>query len=226
LEDSIEECLKEGIATHGLSLALRKVIREVKLYKRHMEGKINLPEKPSPLKIQIGGGKHYIPDFLNIDILPPADIIWDVREGLPADNDCSELVFSEHLLEHLDYPVSAGRFISECFKGGRLILGVPDSELAVSAYVHKDPGYFTSTLERWRQKRDCVIDTYIDLLNYHFRDQENDEKYSPHLWSYDFDKLCFMLKEQGFVKVAKWEVDLSMANPKRVDRTIYVIATK
>lgn len=233
LEESVKNYLSEGVATHGLSLALRRLTKEIELYKQHLKGQESLQagiRKKSARRVQIGGGSHYLEGFLNIDIVPPADIVWDVREELPLASESSELIFSEHLLEHLDYPASAKKLAKECFrvleKGGRLILGVPNSEQAVRAYVTRDPHYFARTAGRWQRKRDCVIETYIDVLNYHFRDQQDDDKYSPHLWSYDLEKLEFMLKASGFTEIGEWEIDLSLVNPKRIDRTLYVVAVK
>ena len=83
-------------------------------------------------------------------------------------------------------------------------------------------------MELWYSKRNCLVDfnTDIDLLNYHFRDQDDDPKYNPHLWAYDFDKLNSLLKNAGFKSVNRWQFDSTIANPKRQWGSIYVIATK
>jgi hypothetical protein len=41
-------------------------------------------------------------------------------------------------------------------------------------------------------KRNCLADlnTYLDPVNYVFCDQDDDDKYTPHLWAYDYDKLA------------------------------------
>ena len=50
-------------------------------------------------KLQIGGGKHYLSGFINLDIFPPADIVWDCRYGLPFSKERFKFVFSEHFFE-------------------------------------------------------------------------------------------------------------------------------
>ncbi len=83
-------------------------------------------------------------------------------------------------------------------------------------------------IERWyskRQRRDD-INTFLDLVNYVFRDQDDDPKYTPHLWAYDWEKLVQLFMEAGFQRVEPWVFDATMANPKREWASIYVTATK
>lgn len=80
---------------------------------------------PEPAKIQIGGGTHRIDGFFNIDAVPPADLLWDIREGIPLQDDSASEIFSEHFLEHIDYPRSAKHYAREAYRvlvpGGRII---------------------------------------------------------------------------------------------------------
>lgn len=64
------------------------------------------------------------------------------------------------------------------------------------------------------------------MLNYHFRDQNNSDKYNPHLWAYDYEKFISLLKEGGFKKIDKWRFNKKIANPKRKFGSLYVIAIK
>ncbi|MGB7605573.1 MAG: class I SAM-dependent methyltransferase [Lutisporaceae bacterium] len=228
----VSECLEDQNISYGLSVALKKVPKETELHKNHKEGaeKLEQGQHKASKKLQIGGGKYYLPEFINIDIFPPADIIFDIREGLPLEAASFEFIFSEHFLEHIDYPVSVNKFLSECYRvlkpGGQLVIGVPDSEAAIMAYTNNDTNYFTETADRWQKKRGCTLNTYLDLLNYHFRDQYNDDKYTPHFWSYNFDNLSFLLKQNGFQSISNWDVDSTIVNPKRINRTLYITAKK
>lgn len=235
LKNNLLLVLKNKNTTHGLARACRYLLKEIVLYKNHIEGMENLAKNKDILntkKIQVGGGIHVLEGYINIDIVPPTDIVYDVREGLPLKNSCSEYIFCEHFLEHIDYPVSAKRFVRECYRilktSGRLVIGVPNGKLIVDKYVSKDESFFEEMLKKWYSKRNCLehFNTYIDLLNYHFRDQDDDEKYTPHLWTYDYEKLSSMLKEAGFKKIARWKFDPKIANPKREWASLYVIATK
>ncbi len=221
--------------SHGMSRALRHLRKELLLYRNHVEGLerwTGSRGELNDLNVQIGGGAHLLDGYLNIDIVPPADLICDVREGLPLPNSCSNVVFSEHFLEHIDYPVSAKKFIFECHRilkrGGQLIIGVPDSELAVMSYVKRNKNFYKLAIRSWYSKRNCLKDfnTYIDLLNYHFRDQDDDKKYNPHFWAYDYEKIVDMMRRSGFVKIRRWKFDNRIANSKRKWGSIYVCGEK
>ncbi len=234
LEVQIKNILTQKI-THGLSRSLRSLLKEVIVYSHFVEGEKKWEENKRQFnteKIQIGGGSHILQGFLNVDIVPPADLIWDVREGLPFEDNCSKFIFSEHFLEHIDYPSSVKKIIAEFFRilkgGGRIVIGVPDSQLILEKYNEKDEDYYKAFLEHWYLKRDCLkdINTYIDLVNYHFRDQDDNEKYNSHYWAYDFEKEKSLLKNVGFKQIEKWKFDEVIANPKREWGSLYVTATK
>ena len=56
------------------------------------------------LQLHFGCGANVKPGFVNIDLSNAADLTLDLREQLPfADGSCS-LVYSEHFLEHIEYP--------------------------------------------------------------------------------------------------------------------------
>lgn len=235
LQQEVEGLLQNHNPTHGLARVLRLLVKEISLAKNHIQGLRDWEknkDKFNTTKIQLGGGKHTLEGYLNIDIVPPADLVCDVREGIPLDDSCSEFIFTEHFFEHVDYPISSKKVISEVFRllkpGGQVVLGVPDSELVAKSYVNKDKEFYDRALSTWYANRDCLehFNTYIDLLNYHFRDQDDDEKYNPHYWGYDFEKLESLFMNAGFSKVEKWKFDPSIANPKREWGSIYVIATK
>ena len=79
---------------------------------------------------------------------------------------------------------------------------------------------------RLREKRNVIVDGMLDVVNYHFRDMDNDAKYSPHYWAYDEEKIIAMMKRIGFSDAHKWEIDERLVNPKRINRTIYVVGIK
>lgn len=224
--------LEGNDATHGISRALSHLKREVEVFENHNKSVKENGTLRSFENVQIGGGAHVLEGFVNIDAFPPADIIWDVREGIPLTDSSAKFIFSEHFLEHIDYPVSVLKVFSE-FKritsaGGKLVIGVPDGGLAAHKYVSQDYGWFAELKERWYAKRDCVeaLNTPIDLLNIHFRDEDASAKYTPHLWAYDFNKLESLLIKYGFTDVKLWSFDPSIANQKREWGSVYVEATR
>ncbi|MBV1957664.1 methyltransferase domain-containing protein [Streptomyces sp. BV333] len=234
LLDQLDRALASPATTHGLARTLRSAAKEAELHRHHRASLAGLPDgvlQPSPAKVQIGGGGHRIDGFFNIDIVPPADLLWDVREGLPLADESTQEIFSEHFLEHIDYPRSAKTYAREAFRvltpGGRLITGVPDAAFVLSQYPAGQE-QAEEMIARWYTKRDCRkdINTYLDLINYVFRDQDDDPTYNPHYWAYDFEKLSQLFTEAGFTTVAPWNFDPSVANPKRQWASVYVIATK
>jgi len=228
LQDEILDILQNYKVTHGLRRALRFLTKEVILCQNHLEGLREWESKKDSYdvsRIQIGGGKHTLEGYLNIDIVPPADLICDVREGVPLGNNCCDFIFNEHFFEHIDYPISAKKVIREFYRilkpGGQVVLGVPDSELAAKSYIKKDREFYNKALSTWYTNRNCLehFNTYIDILNYHFRDQ-------AHYWAYDFEKLKSLFLDAGFSKIGRWEFDPSIATPKRRWGSIYVVAIK
>ncbi|MEV7218069.1 methyltransferase domain-containing protein [Kitasatospora cineracea] len=233
LGEQIARVLAEPTTGHGLARALRAASKEVELSRYHRATRRAFPDGPEerPAKVQIGGGSHQLDGFFNIDLVPPADFLWDVREGVPLPDGTVELLFNEHFLEHIDYPRSAKGFAAESFRvlapGGQVITGVPDAAHVLNRYPAA-PAEAGETIRRWYSKRSCRddINTYLDLVNYVFRDQDDDPHYTPHLWAYDFEKLAQLFTEAGFSTVKPWTFDATLANPKREWASVYVIATK
>lgn len=232
IEKKLLTMLFSSEATHGLRRAIRGFLKELNIFKAHSNAVNKKIKTNKKCLVQIGGGRHYLQNFLNIDIISPADIIWDVRESIPLKSNSIKFLFSEHFLEHIDYPISANKFLKECYrvldKNGQIVMGVPDSRLAIKSYYCNDKKNINNFIRRWYNKRDCIkyINTPIDFLNYHFRDEDNHEKYNPHLWAYDYEKLYLMLKNVGFSNIKKWKFDKNIANSKREWGSIYIMARK
>ncbi|WP_236241785.1 methyltransferase domain-containing protein [Streptomyces sp. CC228A] len=234
LSRQINAVLTDPATTHGLARSLRAAAKEIDLHRHHHASRRAWPNgriDDKPAKVQIGGGAHRIDGFFNIDLVPPADLLWDIREGIPLQDDSTDEIFSEHFLEHIDYPRSAKHYAREAHRvlvrGGRIITGVPDAAFALSQYP--DPvDDSDETIARWYTKRDCRADinTRLDLVNLVFRDQDDDPAYTPHLWAYDHEKLIQLFTEAGFTSVEPWTFDPTMANPKRRWGSVYVVATK
>lgn len=231
IESRSKELLFSKEVTHGLKRALRSLLKEIAAFKSYttLGVKVVMPDSS---KIQIGGGTHYLAGFINIDILPPADIIFDVREGIPLPSESAEFLFSEHFLEHIDYPISVKKIIKETYrvlrKNGKIVVGVPDSRRVIEAYMKRDRNKLNEYIRRWYGKRDNLkhFNTAIDVVNYHFRDQDDSNKYAPHLWGYDKEKLESLLKSAGFRGIREWKFNPKIANLKRKFGSIYIEGKK
>jgi len=234
---SIEVTIPEGLeVTHGLARALRQLQKEQKLFERFQSQKEASLRKCAGVlfpKIQIGSGPHPLDGFTNLDLGFDADITWDIREGLPFDDSSVGFIFSEHTLEHIDYPVSAKGHFADLSRvltpGGKAVIGVPDARLVIEAYSNDDEA-IKDYQRYWYKNRNCLDDfnTPIDTVNYVFRDQDDDEIYTPHFWAYDLEKMKQLFTDAGFEasSVRVWDFDPHIATPKREWGTLYVEAQK
>jgi len=92
--------------------------------------------------LEVGGGENprYHPN-LDIRDLPQVDIVADIRDGIPFCDGVLDLIYCNHLIEHLNFN-EAERFIDECHrvlaKKGRLIVGFPDIK-EIADYINYRP---------------------------------------------------------------------------------------
>ncbi|KKW48267.1 MAG: hypothetical protein UY99_C0007G0020 [Parcubacteria group bacterium GW2011_GWA1_59_11] len=181
--------------------------------------------------LQLGSGGRNLAGFVNLDILPPADVVWDCRYGLPFPDRSFRFVFADHFFEHLDYPASARNVLKEMRRvlkpGGTVLLGVPDGGKAVRAYLRKDRRFLRDLRGRY-VKRSPAVEVHgdLDLVNYLFRDQLDNPDYNIHFWAYDADSLRGFLRSAGFRSASRAKFDARYCNPKRRTYTLYIKATK
>jgi SAM-dependent methyltransferase len=232
--DHVTAVLNDPATPHGLARTLRATAKEITLARHHQASQNAYPNgriDETPTHVQIGGGTHSIEGFFNVDAIPPADLLWDVREGIPLQDATVQVLFSEHFLEHIDYPRSAKDFTREAHRvlapGGQVITGVPDAAHVLAPYP-APPSEAAEMTARWYANRTCSgdINTYLDLINYVFRDQDDDATYHPHYWAYDAEKLVRLFTDAGFSRVEPWAFDPRVATPGREWGSVYVVATK
>jgi SAM-dependent methyltransferase len=121
----------------------------------------------SRLMLNLGCGERTHPEWVNIDFSlrarlravpylrrlfggpnPPGYINHDLRKGIPVASGSADVVYTSHVLEHLD-PEHAGLFLREAHRalrpGGVIRVVVPDLEAAARAYL--------DALDAWRTTR-------------------------------------------------------------------------
>ena len=85
----------------------------------------------SDYKLHLGAGPFCFPGWLNTDLHPQSDSIYelDASTKLPFDDCTFSVVFSEHLIEHMEYP-SGARMLREVYRvlrpGGYVRFSTPD----------------------------------------------------------------------------------------------------
>jgi predicted SAM-dependent methyltransferase len=214
--------LRLPITTHGVRQALGTLRREVGIMRAHRRAVAAAARYRDAhgLKLNLGCGPNVKPDWLNIDRRPPA-LPLDLFEPLPFRDGSCTVIYSEHFLEHVDYPEPAGRLLRECWRvlesGGILSVGVPDTEPLLREYGHGSR-YFAQARERWSYPAWCQ--TELQHINYHFRQN------GRHRFAYDYATLGHILTSVGFARVARRQFDPDLDSPAREEGTLYVSAVK
>ena len=219
----IKQLIKSQMS-EGLRSSLRNLLREIEIARKHRKGARRAREFSSRqhLQLHIGCGPVIKNGWVNIDISPQADVTLDVREPLPfRENSCS-IVYSEHFLEHIDYPEQTFAFLKECYRvlepGGLFSVGVPDTELPIAAYLGlTDDSIFRLAKERWHP---AWCQTEMEHLNYHFRQGQQ------HRFAYDFKTLAKALASAGFQEIRRRDFSPALDSEDRKIGTLYVDATK
>lgn len=214
--------LADAETSAGLRKALKNVAREVHIQNLHRASVQRAAAySGGALKLNIGCGANLKEGWINIDLSPEADLQLDVREPLPFPDGSATLIYSEHFLEHLEYPDEAINFLRESFRvlsaGGLFSVGVPDTEWPLVCYAKGDRTYFEMARERWHPP---WCDTRLHHINYHFRQRDE------HKYAYDFETLARVLAGVGFVAVERRAFSPDLDDCKRKEGTLYVDAYK
>jgi len=153
-------------------------------------------KKMRPLKLNIGCGKVKIPSWVNIDIEPAADLVIDVRKGLPFNGNSVDLIYNEHFLEHL--AVEEGeKVLRECYrclkKGGTLRIAMPDLDYVIQKY---NTDWKNQDWLSWPEYK--FIKTRGKMINIAFR-------WWGHKYLYNEEDLRIHLVKAGFKKIVRCE---------------------
>ncbi len=109
-------------------------------------------------KLHIGCGARIIPGWVNIDLDPPADMIHDVRTGLPFPDGSVEMIYNEHTHEHLTLP-EGDALLREYYRvlkpGGVLRMSVPSLDWLLDEYYAGNLDWATEV--GWRPATPCQM---------------------------------------------------------------------
>jgi predicted SAM-dependent methyltransferase len=156
---------------------------------------------PKGLCVNLGCGPVPLEGWVNVDIArgPRVDVVWDLRRGLPFAGESCAAIFSEHVIEHLSREDAEG-LLGECRRvlqeGGALRLSTPDAGRYLRSYA--GDGEFL----RHPSFPEAVGEP-IDRVNVMMREG------GQHLWAYDSDSLCSLLRRVGFAEVFEQQFGVS-----------------
>lgn len=150
----------------------------------------------SPLKLNIGCGKVKFPGWVNIDIEPDADLVINVRKGLPFDDNSVDFIYSEHFLEYLTFEEGEKvlREFYRCLKKeGHMRISMPDLDYVIQKYNAdwKDQDWLS-----WSEYK--FIKTRGKMINVSFY-------WWGHKYLYNEEDLKNQLTRAGFRKILRCE---------------------
>ncbi len=171
----------------------------VSLFYRTIKNKILIKKlrKSDKLKLHVGCGNVKLLGWVNIDVEPgAADLIIDVRKGLPFDDNSVDFIYNEHFIEHLTY--EEGQKVLKEFwrvlkKGGVLRIATPDLDYIINKYMSnwKDQDWLS-----WPEY--SFIKTRGEMLNVSFR-------WWGHKYLYNEEDLRRQLDRANFKKIIRCE---------------------
>lgn len=207
----------------GLRYSTRNQLKEILIFFKHRNGLVKARRfrKSSDLKLHLGCGKNIKKGWINIDLNNRADLQLDLRENLPFGNDSCSMIYSEHFLEHIDYPEQVTTLLKECHRilkpGGVFSVSVPDIDLVLRSYVDGGTAEYYAAQKKYNPPW-CV--TQVEHINYIFRQM------NEHLFCYDFETLKNLLEKCKFVEVKRRNINTELDDKKFEVGSLYVNALK
>lgn len=155
------------------------------------------------LRLNLGGGASGDGRWITLDLWG-GDLPWDLRWPLPFAPATVRLVYSSHVIEHLERG-EALALLAEVRRvlapSGALRLVVPDIEKCIRAYAGGDEEFFAGRKEHWHRARGCrtPLEHFLEYSGARGRPGEFD----VHRYGYDFETLRLLLEDAGFSRVAR-----------------------
>ena len=143
------------------------------------------------MKVHLGCGSNILKGWTNVDIKNRrADKEFDVRGTFPFEDESAEMIFSEHLIEHLTRDEGMS-FLKECHRVlipcGIIRTSTPNLEWIVEKYME-------GKLDEWKDSN-WVSTSKCRMLNEAMRQ-------CRHKFLYDRDELHGALRDAGFSSIS------------------------
>jgi len=162
----------------------------------------------SDRNLQLGTGDNHLDGWLNTDIhdfTGRGDVVYlDLRRRFPLPDDSFDLVYSEHVIEHVDYADGLHSLRESCRvlrPGGRIRIATPSLERLLRLY-DADLSEVQRRYLRWARES-FVADADVDLPGFVVN---NFLRAWGHRFVYDAQTLRHALELAGFVDVEEQAV--------------------
>jgi len=177
--------------------------------------------------LNLGCGPNSRDGWFNLDMAQNRDnLFWDSRDGLPFNDGSVDVIFMEHMFEHLDYDLEALPLLRECRRclkpGGVLRIIVPDAGRYLKMYGGPWEALAETRPLEWTDDgwRDIwlkqIYKTQMQLINAVFHQK------GQHKYAYDAETLILAIREAGFDSIEEksyGETILRFELPEREDRS-------
>ena len=200
----IQKILSQNAPTDARRQGMRKTVSTVvkrgisfftrrKNIRRYLEGH-------RVRKLHIGCGGMILKNWLNTDLDPSDNQLFiDARKKLPFDDSTFDYLFSEHLIEHLEYPEGVDFFL-ECFRiikpCGVIRIATPDLRFLIELYNAEknelQEHYIAWAIHSFLPDVGVPQDTQV--INNFFRNW-------GHKFIYDFKTLQATMQRAGFINI-------------------------
>jgi predicted SAM-dependent methyltransferase len=156
-------------------------------------------------KLQLGCGNNPLPEWLNTDMYMTDKVVClDVSKPFPIPSQSFDYIYSEHLIEHLDFHVGQ-EMLAECFRilrpGGKIRLATPDLESILGLFCEPKSDvqekYIHWSVDTWMPGVGNYTDTMV-INNFFYN--------WAHRFIYDDKTLCQSLKSTGFTEIKKYSI--------------------
>jgi len=169
------------------------------------------------LRLHLGSGGNNLPGWVNVDLVGAhADVTWDLRRPLPFADGAADVVFLEHVLEHMT--VGEGMAVLRhahrvLAPGGVLRVGVPDAGLYARSYAGGD-----GAIDELRPDRPTRMLALGEVFQEH-----------GHVSAWDGETLALVVRAVGFegaevMPGGTSRIEPAPDSPARIAESVYVEA--
>ena len=122
-------------------------------------------------RLNLGSGTDPFPGWVNIDMcsFPGVDLVHDLTEALPLEDESVDAIFTAHTLEHISYRL-ASFAVADWMRvlriGGRIQIMVPNLEYLVEQYVTSNVHYLQLVQQLYGGLSDACFDTHKNAIDF------------------------------------------------------------